>query len=474
MKRTTGKQFRVDVVDKTMNQIFRGRCRCLCRTKIVSVRLVLFLLASAHASFRVRSSFGNAFVLSPSPRLCHRLSNDNTQNQKEHPQSGRRSPTTTTTSFVFSRLGDDNGVSSRRKGHEATNTKSSSAATTSTRGYCPKCKRPGVVCICHALPDTPIDCGTRILILQHPREARKRKRTSTVPLIGLSVRNVEICVGTTFQEGSHPMLDEALTSMNDVCDGDDDASNTHPHALLLYPSERALPLQTYLETARNTSRETATKATTDKPQPTGLTSSNSNNNNNSRILVVVDGTWAQTQSMVQNSHNTLRKLPNVMFDDDTDSLFDSLRQEPAKHCTSTLEAVSRAIRLLGAVPLVSNSRSTSESGSSSSETTYARAADALERSLKAMVDGQLNFALDQKTAKPRYCRKNEHTGKEYDDETTANNDEQSNTTVSKREAKRTRRMVSRSLRAGLTLSQPKTKEELEFERIRFVFVAHLG
>jgi hypothetical protein len=163
-----------------------------------------------------------------------------------------------------------------------------------------------------------------------------------------------------------------------------------------------------------------------------------------------------------------------MFDDDTDSLFDSLRQEPAKHCTSTLEAVSRAIRLLGAVPLVSNSRSTSESGSSSSETTYARAADALERSLKAMVDGQLNFALDQKTAKPRYCRKNEHTGKEYDDETTANNDEQSNTTVSKREAKRTRRMVSRSLRAGLTLSQPKTKEELEFERIRFVFVAHLG
>jgi len=166
-----------------------------------------------------------------------------------------------------------------------------------------------------------------------------------------------------------------------------------------------------------------------------------------------------------------------MFDDDTDSLFDSLRQEPAKHCTSTLEAVSRAIRLLGAFPPLdsrSRSKSSSSSSSSSSETTSCvGAADALERSLKAMVDGQLKFALDQKIAKPRYFRKNEPTGKEYGDEPN-NIGKNNNSVVSKREAKRTRKMVSRSLRAGLALPQPKTKEELESERIRFVYVAHLG
>jgi hypothetical protein len=315
-------------------------------------------------------------------------------------------------------------------------------------------------------------------------------------------------VGTTFDEGTHPLLDEALALAaarrncnNTVGDGD---------ALLLYPSERALPLQTYLEDTRNrtTSRETET------PQPTGPDNSNSSSNSingsinsinndndndngttnssrsrSSRILVVVDGTWAQTQSMVQNSHATLRNLPNVMFDDDTDSLFDSLRQEPAKHCTSTLEAVSRAIRLLGAFPpLGASSESSSSNGTSNGTSNSAGAADALERSLKAMVDGQLKFALDQKIAKPRYFRKNEPTSKEHDTETNNNNNERSrhnnnnnnnnnnssNSVVSKREAKRTRKMVSRSLRAGLALPQPKTEEELEFERIRFVYVEHLG
>jgi len=159
--------------------------------------------------------------------------------------------------------------------------------------------------------------------------------------------------------------------------------------------------------------------------------------------VVVDGTWAQTQSMVQNSYQTLWKLPNVLFDEATDSVFDALRQEPVEHCTSTLEAVSRALRLLGT------------SSNSNQKDRINAATNALEDSLRAMVDGQLRFALDRKVAKPRYARR-------------------VNATDSKREARRSRKAVSRRRRAELRLPEPKTQEELEQERIRFVYVAHMG
>jgi len=347
-----------------------------------------------------------------------------------------------TASFVFSRLGGRGTGVFNESARRTSNTTSS--APTGTRGLCSRCKRPNVVCICHALPDVPIDCGTRILILQHPREAKKRKRTSTVPLIGLSIQNVEICVGTKFEEGSHPLLDEALGMAHSKGNNDTDSNNSHGHALLLYPSEGALPLQTYIETVMNTSNEpTPTKPT--KNQTTSTNSSDETKMSND-ILVVVDGTWAQTQSMVQNSDVMLRKLPRVMFDEKTNSLFDSLRQEPAPHCTSTLEAISRSIRLLGS------------STNNNNHIKSTRGADALDQSLKAMVDGQLRFALDEDNARPRYYRKN-------DDE---------NKIVSKREAGRTRKMVSRKLQTDLILPRAKTKEEIEFDRIRFVYIAHMG
>ena len=250
-----------------------------------------------------------------------------------------------------------------------------------------------------------------------------------MPLIGLSVKNVEICVGTTFEEGSHPLLDEALAMSDNNNDGNGNLG------ILLYPSEHAIPLQTYLETFATTTIASASS----KDETTAEETRSSN------ILVVVDGTWAQTQTMVQNSKDTLRRLPSVMFDDQTNSLFDSLRQEPAEHCTSTLEAVARAIRLVG--------RASEERAAA------VRAAIALEESLEAMVDGQLRFANDDEVAKPRYYRRNETTEV---------------VVVSKRQKGRTRKPVSKKLQAGLSLPRTKTREELEFDRIRFVYIAHMG
>jgi hypothetical protein len=161
--------------------------------------------------------------------------------------------------------------------------------------------------------------------------------------------------------------------------------------------------------------------------------------------------------MIQNSQDCLGKLPSVMFDETTHSLLDSLRREPAEHCTSTLEAVARALLLLGAY---GNNQQQQQQQSAS-------AAKFLEQSLAAMVDGQLRYALDGATARPRYYRKNETADKH----TTNTN---KTPAASKRAEGRSRKTVSRRRRAELSLPRPKTAEELELERIRFVYVAHMG
>ena len=152
------------------------------RLVILAVKAILLLtVLFARASLFVRSSSSDAFVLSP----CSRFWNNNLQfgrkstgrivvNTIDGSSSWNRNAfsksvggttitkTTTTATFVFSRLGETSTRTTR------TTTPSDSSATiiNSTRGYCPRCKRPNVVCICHALPEKPIDCGTRILILQ--------------------------------------------------------------------------------------------------------------------------------------------------------------------------------------------------------------------------------------------------------------------------------------------------------------------
>jgi len=271
------------------------------------------------------------------------------------------------------------------------------------------------------------------------------------------VRDVVVCVGTEFREGSHPLLDEALAGNVDGGDG---------HALLLYPSDRAVPLRTYLGTAAAGGDESSKEgAGDDGRRRNGATGDididdcNGNGKGKGNILVVVDGTWAQTQSMVRRSRVTLDGLPNVMFDEETDSLFDSLRREPARHCTSTLEAVSRAIRML---PSPTNSGGGNGAGE--------KAADALERSLAAMVEGQLGFALDRDRSRPRYAR----SGRGGND---APGSERGGAGAGGSHRSRSggaRKAISRRLRTSLGIPRAKTAEEVEAERVRFVYVAHLG
>ena len=56
--------------------------------------------------------------------------------------------------------------------------------TVNARPTCPRCARPPSVCVCDALPARAIATKTKLLVLQHPNEFRRR-HFSTVPLLPL-------------------------------------------------------------------------------------------------------------------------------------------------------------------------------------------------------------------------------------------------------------------------------------------------
>ena len=65
------------------------------------------------------------------------------------------------------------------------------------REICQRCVRPPELCVCESLPDQLIDMSTRVLILQHPRE-RRRKSLSTVPLMPLVLKRCTVKTGYNF------------------------------------------------------------------------------------------------------------------------------------------------------------------------------------------------------------------------------------------------------------------------------------
>ena len=323
----------------------------------------------------------------------------------------------------------------------------SRSSNQSYRSYCTRCHRPPSTCLCHALPTKPLSLSSpyltiRVLILQHPREARKRKRTGTVPLIGLCLEEVSVCVGTRFG-----------------CDEEDDDGSECPEALrevwnnqhkagesvmLLYPGETAQPLH-----ERNVLLDGQLTSSAKASLP------NQTNQTQKKItLIVLDGTWAQTQAMYQQSP-CLHQLPRYMFADDTDSLFDPIRHEPAKHCTSTLEAVSRALRILGS--------GNENGGNGDAAGVLAEAANALEHSLRAMVKGQMEYANDASKSRPRTKNNNNNNNNN------SNGNRDGNAVIANKG-----RRVRKRRQAQLSLPKPMTEEEIEAARIRFIYVAHLG
>jgi DTW domain-containing protein len=161
------------------------------------------------------------------------------------------------------------------------------------RPTCLRCLRPTSFCVCASL--APVASRTRVVLLQHPREARLAICSAWLTRLALS--NAELHRGFRFDERGHVM----------------ELAST-PGAALLYPGEGATPAP----------------ALAAAPPP---------------VLVVIDGTWLQAEKMLA-ANRRLASLPRIAVAAAEPSGYRDLRREPAPHCLSTLEAVACALGAL--------------------------------------------------------------------------------------------------------------------------------
>lgn len=161
------------------------------------------------------------------------------------------------------------------------------------RSECLVCSRPSVVCICAHI--TQLETKTRVVLLQHPREAN-------------------VAIGTA--RIAHQSLKGSLLKVGVKWD---DAQLAFAHAdparppMLLYPGEGAIDLG-------------------EAPPSHPIT------------LVVIDGTWAQTKKLVKENA-ALRALPRVAFTPEAPSEY-RIRREPKDEYVSTIEALTHVLGLL--------------------------------------------------------------------------------------------------------------------------------
>ena len=202
------------------------------------------------------------------------------------------------------------------------------AASKSQRDYCPGCRRPLPQCLCDHLPPDKIRLPhTRVLVLQHPAEFR-RKTTSTVPLLGLVLARCRVLVGRAFGAELEAILDAAR----------DDADGALP--LLLFPGPTSLALDDPAAAARLAERARAGGASPSGSTPNPRTPPK-------YLLVVLDGTWTQAKCMLRDNPALSERCQSVHFAGTSDpSIYDAIRKEPDASCLSTLEACERALRRL--------------------------------------------------------------------------------------------------------------------------------
>ncbi len=152
------------------------------------------------------------------------------------------------------------------------------------RATCQRCRRPTSACWCADL--RPVDTVTRIVFLQHPREARVAIGTARIAHLGLS--RSELHQGIDFTQ--HTRVSEIVS---------------HHGTALLFPGEGAVAPDTL-----------------EHPPET---------------LLVIDGTWPQARRMMA-LNPALRALPRIGFVPRQPGNY-RIRREPAAHCVATVEAV---------------------------------------------------------------------------------------------------------------------------------------
>jgi hypothetical protein len=165
------------------------------------------------------------------------------------------------------------------------------------RPTCLRCLRPEPFCVCTSL--VPVASRTRVVILQHPREARLAICSAWLTRIALV--NAEIHRGVAFDQDGH--LGADLRS---------------PAAAVLFPGDGSTPVE----------------ARAGDPPP---------------VLFAIDGTWGQAEKMLRRNP-ALAALPRLSVDAKRPSGYRELRREPGPVELSTIEAVALALGALEGNP----------------------------------------------------------------------------------------------------------------------------
>mmetsp|Transcript_29984 Transcript_29984/g.57260 ORF Transcript_29984/g.57260 Transcript_29984/m.57260 type:complete len:416 (+) Transcript_29984:91-1338(+) len=259
-----------------------------------------------------------------------------------------------------------------------------------SRPTCPRCYRPPILCICPSLPSRKIKTKTDVLILQHPREFRRRS-LSTVPIMSLVLENCTVKRGYRFEVEDLDLVSECL------------GRGVKP--LLLFPGKNAISLD------GNDSNEDYESTSEFGEQRLDNVSGISKNNTREgaqrrkalrkekQLLILVDGTWAEAKRMIMQSPQLTSRCQQIQFTSSYTSIYDVIRKEPEKHCISTLEACAHALTFLepGTKSKIDDDDSTNEYNGGS------EAKKCLKGAMKFMVDKKQSV-FNIRDTEPRFTK----------------------------------------------------------------------
>ena len=160
-----------------------------------------------------------------------------------------------------------------------------------SRAQCPRCERPLAHCLCALIPRLP--SRTRVLILQHPQEARHALNTARLAALGLP--NSQLLCAEQFVD-----LQELL-------------GDPQWHSCLLFPGEQAEAVAKFA----------------------------SNHPGRPLQLVVPDGTWRKVRRLL-HLNPLLLDLPRVTLTELAPSRY-RLRKTSVPGALSTIEAITQAL-----------------------------------------------------------------------------------------------------------------------------------
>ena len=206
------------------------------------------------------------------------------------------------------------------------------------RKKCDVCTNPVNSCLCKALPKQKLTLTFNVIILQHPKEAKK-KSLNTVLLLKLCVENCYVYIDTNFAHGRYPLLDEVL-------DGKSSLVN-----YILYPGPNSQPISEVFETVKRRWQPVDNHTRKDNLVPT---------------LIAIDGTWKQAKNITRSNPRLLKRCDSDLeklkrgtsFHTTSSNLLiqamlvenvnedEYLRTEPRTHYMATAIAVGRALKVI--------------------------------------------------------------------------------------------------------------------------------